>query len=86
LAFEFLFLLSKTAKLRLSHFNVVLLILAVIVVAFSRTKINLIDMVVFHITTILLNYSISKVIKEVGEFETSDSAITSTDSRHLKSL
>jgi hypothetical protein len=46
---------------------------------------NLADMVVFHTTTTLLDHDVSKVVEEVGEFETSGSAITSTDSRHLKS-
>jgi hypothetical protein len=83
---KFLFLLGKTIELRLSHLNVIPLILAVIVVAFSRTKINLIDIVMFHITAILLDHNVSKVIKEVSKFETSGSTIASMDSRYLKSL
>jgi uncharacterized membrane protein len=86
LTLKFLFLLSKTTELRLSYLNVAPLILAVVVVAFSRAEMNLIDTVMLYTTTTLLDHDVSKVVKEVGEFETSDSAITSTDSRHLKSL
>jgi hypothetical protein len=53
-------------------------------VAFSRTKMNLTHAVMFRTATAFLNYSVSKVVEEVGEFETSGSAVTSTDSRHLK--
>jgi uncharacterized membrane protein len=86
LMFKLLFLLSKTIELRLSHLNVAPLILAVIVVTFSRAKMNLTDTVMFHITAILLDHNVSKVIEEVGEFKTSGSTIASTDSRLLKSL
>jgi hypothetical protein len=58
--------------------------LAVIVVTLSRAKVNLVCAIVFHTVTILLNYSVSEDVDKVGEFETSGSAITSTDSRHLK--
>jgi uncharacterized membrane protein len=85
LALEFLFLLGKTTKLGLSHLDVVPLILAVIVVAFSGTKMNLVHAVVFHIAATFLDYSVSEIVEEVGEFETSGSAIASTDSRHHKS-
>jgi hypothetical protein len=68
----------------LSHFDVAPLILAVTMVAFSRTKMNLTHAVMFRTATAFLNYSVSKVVEEVGEFETSGSAVTSTDSRHLK--
>jgi hypothetical protein len=84
LMFEFLFLLSETTELRLSYLNVAPLILAVAIVAFSRAKMNLAHMVVFRTATAFLNYGVSKVVEEVGEFETSGSAIASTDSRHLK--
>jgi hypothetical protein len=86
LTFEFLFLLSKTTELRLSHFNVVPLVLAVAMVAFSRTKMNLAHAVVFHTIAAFLDYDVSKVIDAVGEFKTSGSAIARTDSRHLKDL
>jgi hypothetical protein len=84
LTFKFLFLLGKTAELRLSHLDVAPLVLAVTVVALSRTKVNLIRAIVFHTVAAFLDYGISEDVDEVGEFETSDSAITSTDSRHLK--
>ena len=84
--FEFLFLLSKTTELRLSYLNVAPLILAVIIVTFSRTKVNLIYMVVLNTTTVFLDYNVSKTVDKVGKVKTSGSAITSTDSRHLKSL
>jgi hypothetical protein len=48
--------------------------------------VNLIHAVMFHTAAAFLNYSVSKVIEEVGEFETSGSTVTSTDSRHLKNL
>jgi uncharacterized membrane protein len=86
LAFKFLLLFSKTTELRLSHLNVVPLILAVVVVAFSRAKMNLTYAVMLYTATAFLDYSVSEVVEKVGEFETSGSAITSTDSRHLKSL
>jgi hypothetical protein len=47
---------------------------------------NLIHTVILYTATAFLDYSVSKVIEKVGEFETSGGAITSTDSRHLKSL
>jgi hypothetical protein len=46
--------------------------------------VNLAHVVVFRIAAAFLNHSVSKVVEEVGEFETSGSAIASTDSRHLK--
>jgi len=84
LTLEFLFLLGETTELRLSHFDVAPLILAVAIVAFSRTKMNLTHAVVFHTAAAFLNHGVSKVVEEVGEFETSGSAVASTDSRHLK--
>ena len=53
-------------------------------VAFSRTKMNLTHAVVFGTTTAFLDYDVSEVIDDVGEFEASGSAIARTDSRHLK--
>jgi hypothetical protein len=45
---------------------------------------NLIDTVVFYISTTFLNYSISESIKEVGEVNIAGSTIRgSMDSRHL---
>jgi hypothetical protein len=84
LTFEFLFLLGKTAELRLSYLDVAPLILVVIVVALSRTKVNLARAIVFHTVAAFLNYSVSEDVDEVSEFETSGSAIASTDSRYLK--
>jgi hypothetical protein len=84
LTFEFLFLLGETTKLRLSHFDVAPLILAVAVVAFSRTEMNLAHASVFHTAAAFLNHGVYKVVEEVGEFETSGGAVVSTDSRHLK--
>jgi hypothetical protein len=46
--------------------------------------VNLVYAVVFRIAAAFLNHSVSKVVKEVGKFETSGSAVASTDSRHLK--
>jgi hypothetical protein len=85
LAFEFLFLLGETAELRLSHLDVAPLVLAVTVVAFSRAKMNLAHAVVFYTAAAFLDYGVSEVVEEVGEFETSGGAVASTDSRHLKS-
>ena len=85
LTFELLFLLGETMELRLSHLDVAPLVLAVAVVALSRAKMDLADTVVFHTTTALLDHDVSKVVEEVGEFETSGGAVASTDSRHLKS-
>jgi hypothetical protein len=84
LTFEFLFLLGKMTELRLSHFNVALLVLAVAIVVFSRTKMNLAHTVVFHTIAAFLDHDVSKVVNAVGEFETSGSAVARTDSRHLK--
>jgi hypothetical protein len=45
---------------------------------------NLTDAVVFHISTIFLNYSISESVEEVGEVDTAGGTIRgSTDSRYL---
>jgi uncharacterized membrane protein len=84
LAFEFLFLLRKTAKLRLYHFNIAFLIHAIIVVTSSRAKMNLIDAVVFHTSAIFLNYGVSEGVEKVGEIDTASGTVRgSTDSRHL---
>jgi hypothetical protein len=84
LTFKFLFLLSKTTELRLSHFDVALLVLAVAMVAFSRTKMNLVHMVMFHTIAAFLDYDVSKVVNAVSKFKMSGSTVTRTDSRHLK--
>jgi branched-subunit amino acid permease len=47
---------------------------------------NLIYTIMFHIVAIFLNYSISKNVDKVGEFETLGSTIISIDSRYLKNL
>jgi hypothetical protein len=47
---------------------------------------NLIYAIMFYIVAIFLNYSVSKNVDKVSEFETSGSAIISTDSRYLKNL
>ena len=86
MAFEFLFLLSEITELRLSYLNVALLILAVVIVAFSRTKVNLTYTVILNTTTTFLDYDVSKVVDKVSKVETSGSTVTSTDNRHLKSL
>jgi hypothetical protein len=39
----------------------------------------------FRITVTFLNYNVSKVIEEIGEFKASGSAITVANSRHLQS-
>jgi hypothetical protein len=84
LTFKFLFLLGKTTELGLSHLNVAPLILAVIVVALSRAKVNLTRTIVLYTVATFLNHSVSEGVDGVGEFETSGGAVTSTDSRHLK--
>jgi hypothetical protein len=48
--------------------------------------VNLIRAIVFYIVAAFLDYSISEDIDKVSEFETSGSAITSTDNRYLKNL
>jgi hypothetical protein len=48
--------------------------------------VDLTHTVMFHITAAFLDYDVSKVIEEIGEFEASGSAITFTNSRHLRSL
>ena len=85
LAFEFLFLLGETTELRLSHLDVAPLILAVAMVAFSRTKVNLAHTVVLNTTAAFLDYDVSKAVDKVGKVETSGGAVASADSRHLKS-
>jgi hypothetical protein len=84
LTLEFLFLLGETTELRLSHFDVAPLILAITVVTLSGAKVNLAYAVVFRTAAAFLNHSISKIVEEVGEFETSGGAVASTDSGHLK--
>ena len=84
MAFEFLFLLGKTTKLRLCHFNITADVLAITVVAFSRTKVYLIDKAVLCTATAFLNHSVSETVDEVGEIKTAGSASRgSTNSRHL---
>ena len=85
MTFKFLFLLGETTELRLGHLDVAPLILAVAVVALSRTKVNLARTIVSHTVAAFLDYGVSEDVDEVGEFETSGGAVASTDSRHLKS-
>jgi hypothetical protein len=85
LTLKFLFLLGKTTELRLSHFNVAPLVLAVTVVILSRSKVDLAHTVVFHTTAAFLDHDVSEVVEEIGEFEASGSAIAVTNSRHLES-
>ena len=84
MAFEFLFLLGETTELRLSHFDVAPLILAVAMIAFSGAKVDLAHTVVLSITAAFLDYDVSKVVEEIGKFETSGGTVASTDSRHLR--
>jgi uncharacterized membrane protein len=84
LTLKFPFLLGKTTKLRLSYFNVAPLVLAVAVVALSRSKVDLVHTVMFRITATFLDYDVSKAVEEIGEFETSGSAVAVTNSRHLQ--
>ena len=56
--------------------------MAVAVVVFSGAKMNLTDAVVFNTTTTFLNYSVSKIVEEISEFETVSSASTVTNNRH----
>jgi hypothetical protein len=45
---------------------------------------NLIDVIMFYVSAIFLNYSVSESIEKVGKVNTAGSAIRgSTDSRHL---
>ena len=72
-------------ELRLSHLDVAPLILAVAMVAFSRTKVNLAHTVVLNTTAAFLDHDVFKAVDEVGKVETSGGAVASADSRHLKS-
>ena len=81
-----MFLFSKIAKLRLGYFNVMLLVLAVAVVAFSGAKINLTDAVMFNTTATFLDYSISEVVEEISKFETASSTVMVTNNRHYVRL
>ena len=85
LASEFLFLLGEATELRLSHFDVAPLVLAVAVVALSRAKVDLAHTVVFYTTAAFLDHDVSKIVEEFGEFEASGGAVAVADSRHLQS-
>jgi len=52
------------------------------VVAFSGAKMNLADAVVFDTTATFLNHSVSKIVEEIGEFETASGAVAVTNNRH----
>ena len=43
---------------------------------------NLTDAVVFNTTTTFLDYSVSEVVEEIGEFETASSTIAITNNRY----
>ena len=58
----------------------------VVIVAFSRTKVNLIYTIVLRTIAIFLDYNVSKGVDRVGEFKTAGSAITITNDGHLKEL
>jgi len=58
----------------------------VVIVAFSRTKVNLIYTIVLRIITIFLDYNVSKDVDRVSEFKTTDSAIMITNNRYLREL
>jgi hypothetical protein len=45
---------------------------------------NFTHTVMFRIATTFLDYDVSEVIDNVGEFEASGGTITRADSRHLK--
>jgi hypothetical protein len=45
---------------------------------------NFTHTVMFRTATRFLDYDVSKVVDNVGEFKTSGSTITRADSRHLK--
>lgn len=82
---KFLFLLSKVVELRLSHFNVATNILIIIVIAFSRTKMYLIETIVLSIVAIFLDYSISKNVDKISKVKAIGSAIRrSINSRYLR--
>ena len=84
LAAKFLFLLSEAAELRLSHFNVATNVLAIAVIAFSRTKIHHAETIVLSTVAAFLDHSISENVDEIGKVKATGSAIgRSTNSRHL---
>ena len=55
-------------------------------VVLPRTKVDLIHPVVLDTTTAFLDYNVSKVVDEIGEVKMSDSTVTSSNNRYLKSL
>ena len=87
LAAKFLFLLSKAAELRLSHFNVVTNVLTIVVIAFSRMKMHLIETIVLSTVATFLDHSISENVDKIGKVKATSSAVRrSTNSRHLGKL
>ena len=81
---KFLLLLCEATELRLCYFNIATTVLAIIVIAFSRAKMHLIDAIVLSIVAVLLDYSVSEYVDKVGEIKTAGGAIRgSTNSRHL---
>ena len=84
LASKLLLLFSKTAELRLCHFDIATNILAITIVAFSGAKMNLADTIVLCIITAFLDHSISEHVDKVGKVKTAGSTIRrSAHSRHL---
>ena len=51
-------------------------------VAFSGAEMNLADAVVFDTTATFLDYSVSEVVEEIGEFETASGTVAITNNRH----
>ena len=85
LASKFLFLLYEAIELGLCYFDIATTILTIIVIAFSRAKIYLINAIVLSIVAILLNHSVSKNVDKVSKVKTVGGAIRrSTNSRHLR--
>ena len=76
MAFKFLFLLGEATEFGLSHFHIAAKIYAVVVIAFSGTQINLTHATVLRTVGAFLNHSVFKDVDKVGEFETTNSAVT----------
>ena len=84
LAAKFLFLLSEAAELRLSHFDVATNVLAIVVIAFSRTKMHLAETIVLGTVAAFLDHGVSENVDEIGKVKATGGAVgRSTNSRHL---
>ena len=55
------------------------MIYAIIVIIFFRSKIYFTDTVMFCIAAIFLNYSVSKIVKEVSKLKIASSTIINTN-------